>query len=330
MIMKYPKKRLRRLRHNKNIRDLFEDVSLSKSDLIYPIFICEGKNIKKEIPSLPNQYQLSIDNVNKICKELIKKKIKSIILFGVSSKKDETGLIACSENSIIPKAVKEIKKNFGDELLVICDLCNCSYTSHGHCGTLSDDDVDNDLTIKTLQKQAVFLAKSGADVIAPSDMMDGRVIKIREILDEEGFNKVPIFSYSEKYASSFYGPFRDAVDSSPQFGDRKSYQMNYKNSLEFYEEIQEDINEGCDAIIIKPALSYLDVIARVRDKHNIPIIAYNVSGEYSLIKAGEEKGFINEKEIIMEILYSIKRAGANAIITYHAIDAANYIDENNE
>ena len=326
MIMKFPNKRLRRLRYNKNIRNLFEDVFLSKSDLIYPIFVCEGKNVKKEIPSLPNQYQLSIDNVKKICKELLKKNIKSIILFGVSSKKDETGLIACSEDSIVPKTVKELKNNFGNELLILCDLCNCSYTSHGHCGTLSDNDVDNDLTIDTLAKQAVVLAKSGADVIAPSDMMDGRVKKIREELDKEGFNRIPIFPYSIKYASSFYGPFRDAVDSNPQFGDRKSYQMNFKNSLEFYEEIEQDIQEGCDAVIIKPALSYLDIIARVRDKYNIPIIAYNVSGEYSMVKAGAEKKWINEKETIIEILLSIKRAGANAIITYHAIDVANYLD----
>ena len=326
--MNYPRTRLRRLRYNKNVRELFEDVSIAKSDLIQPVFLVEGKNIKKEIKSLSGQYQLSIDNALIFCKNLINEGINSIILFGISSKKDDTGKISCSSKSIVPKAIKEIKKTFGDKLLVMADVCNCSYTNHGHCGTIVDNDVDNDLTLETLSMQALTLAKAGADVLAPSDMMDGRVQSIRNKLDSSGFEKIPVFPYSVKYASAFYGPFRDAVGSGPKKGDRKSYQMSFKNSKEYFREVEQDLTEGADAIIIKPALAYLDVISKVSNNYNIPIIAYNVSGEYSMIKSSAEKGHINEMDIIMETMCSMKRAGANAIITYFAFEIAKNLNSN--
>ena len=326
--MNYPRTRLRRLRYNKNVRELFEDVSIAKSDLIQPVFLVEGKKIKKEIKSLSGQYQLSIDNALIFCKNLINEGINSIILFGVSSKKDDTGKISCSSKSIVPKAIKEIKKTFGDKLLVMADVCNCSYTNHGHCGTIVDNDVHNDLTLETLSMQALTLAKAGADVLAPSDMMDGRVQSIRNKLDSSGFEKIPVFPYSVKYASAFYGPFRDAVGSGPKKGDRKSYQMSFKNSKEYLREVEQDLTEGADAIIIKPALAYLDVISKVSNNYNIPIIAYNVSGEYSMIKSSAEKGHINEMDIIMETMCSMKRAGANAIITYFAFEIAKNLNSN--
>ena len=326
--MNYPRTRLRRLRYNKNVRELFEDVSIAKSDLIQPVFLVEGKNIKKEIKSLSGQYQLSIDNALIFCTNLINEGINSIILFGVSSKKDDTGKISCSSKSIVPKAIKEIKKTFGEKLLVMADVCNCSYTNHGHCGTIVDNDVHNDLTLETLSMQALTLAKAGADVLAPSDMMDGRVQSIRNKLDSFGFEKIPVFPYSVKYASAFYGPFRDAVGSGPKKGDRKSYQMSFKNSKEYFREVEQDLTEGADAIIIKPALAYLDVISKVSNNYNIPIIAYNVSGEYSMIKSSAEMGHINEMDIIMETMCSMKRAGANAIITYFAFEIAKNLNSN--
>tara|TARA_B100001063_G_C16741114_1_gene544851 strand:- start:693 stop:1673 length:981 start_codon:yes stop_codon:yes gene_type:complete len=325
--MNYPNSRLRRLRYNPNIRKLLEDVSLKTSDLIYPIFVCEGENIKEEIESLPGQYRYSIDNLLILTKELISHNINSVLLFGVSDKKDDNGNIACNHKSVIPKAVKKIKENHNDDILVIADLCNCSYTSHGHCGTIIDGDVDNDLTIETLCKQSMILAESGVDIIAPSDMMDGRTGEIRKELDKNGFHKIPIFPYSIKYASSFYGPFRGAVSNSLNGGDRKTHQMSFKNSSEYLREIEQDINEGCDAVIIKPALSYLDIISKVKDRFNIPIIGYNVSGVYSMVKSASKENLIDEIDITMEILYSIKRAGATAIITYNAIEIAKKINK---
>ena len=327
--MNYPKTRLRRLRYNRNIRNMFEDITVNKSDLIQPIFLVEGKNIKKEIKSLRGQFQLSIDNALDFCKSLINEGVNSIILFGVSSKKDDTGEISCSIESIVPKAIKEIKNKFGDQLLVMADVCNCSYTNHGHCGTIVENDVDNDLTLETLSKQSLTLAKAGADVLAPSDMMDGRVQSIRNKLDSSGFEKIPIFPYSIKYASAFYGPFRDAVGSGPKKGDRKTYQMSFKNSNEYLREVEQDLNEGADAIIIKPALAYLDVINEVRRNFNVSIIAYNVSGEYSMIKSSAEKGHVNETDVLMETIYCMKRAGANAIITYFAYDIAKNLNSKN-
>lgn len=327
--MNYPESRLRRLRHNKIIREMFEDIKIFPQDLIYPIFVCEGKNIKNKINSLEGQFQISIDNVIKLCKKLIDLKINKILLFGVVSKKDISGEIACNSKSIIPQAISKIKEIFGNDILIIADICNCSYTSHGHCGTIKDNDVDNDTTTVTLANQSLVVARSGADVIAPSDMMDGRVKIIREKLDQNGYEKVPIFPYSIKYSSSFYGPFREAVNSDFSDGKRDTYQMNFKNSYEFIREIEQDLNEGSDAVIIKPALSYLDIINRVKNKFNVPIIAYNVSGEYSMVKSSAKNNHINEIEVILEIMHSIKRAGANSIITYHAIQLAKYFKDNN-
>ena len=323
--MSYPKTRLRRLRYNKAIRDLVDDTNLSAKDLIYPIFVCEGKKIKKEIKSMPGQYQLSIDNVLKICDELVSKNIKSIILFGIPSTKDEEGLVAIDQNGIVQRTIKEIKKK-NKNILVIVDVCNCQYTTHGHCGTIKDGDVDNDSTLKNLGSQALSLVKAGADVIAPSDMMDGRVKYIRNILDKSNYHKIPIISYSVKYASSFYGPFRNATDINLNFTDRKTYQMSFKSSNEALREAEMDIKEGVDVIIIKPALSYLDILYKIKSKYNIPVIAYNVSGEYSMLKAASEKNWIQSKETIFEILTSMKRAGANAIITYHALEISDYLN----
>ena len=319
------KVRLRRLRYNKTVRDLFEDTHLRSQDLIYPIFVCEGKNIKNEIKSMPGQYQLSVDRLPNLCNKLIEINIKSVILFGVPDKKDDDGKVAQDDNGIVQRAVKEIKKT-NNEILVIVDVCHCQYTLHGHCGTIDKGDVDNDKTVTNLGLQALSLARAGADVIAPSDMMDGRVNHIRNILDKNNFEKLPIFSYSVKYASAFYGPFRDAADNTPQHGDRKSYQMNYKNSLEAMREAETDINEGADALIVKPAMSYLDIIYRIKSKYSIPVIAYNVSGEYSMAHSAIDKNWI-DKQVIFEILTSMKRAGANAIITYHAIEIAEYLNE---
>ena len=320
------KVRLRRLRYNKTVRDLFEDTHLRPQDLIYPIFVCEGKNIKNEIKSMPGQYQISVDRLPSLCNKLIELNIKSVILFGVPDKKDDDGKVAQDDNGIVQRAVKEIKKT-NNEILVIVDVCHCQYTLHGHCGTIDKGDVDNDKTVTNLGLQALSLARAGADVIAPSDMMDGRVNHIRNILDKNNFEKLPIFSYSVKYASAFYGPFRDAAENTPQHGDRKSYQMNYKNSLEAMREAETDINEGADALIVKPAMSYLDIIYRIKSKYSVPVIAYNVSGEYSMAHSAVDKNWI-DKQVIFEILTSMKRAGANAIITYHAIEVAEYLNEN--
>ena len=327
--MTFPETRLRRIRYNPIIRDLVSDTNLSVKDLIFPVFVCDGKNIKKEIPSMPGQYQFSIDNLILKCKEIVDKGIKAILIFGVSKLKDSTGDIACMENNIVQRALKALK----DEkinLLLIADVCNCEYTSHGHCGTIVDGDVENDLTLNTLAKQSVSLAEAGADVIAPSDMMDGRVKHIRLKLDESGYYKIPILSYSVKYASSFYSPFRDAADSAPQGFDRKTYQMNYSNVNEAIREIEQDVLEGADMVIIKPALSYLDIISRVKNKFNVPVVAYSVSGEYSMIKAASQKKWINETDIILETITSIKRAGADIIITYYALEIADILNKENE
>ena len=324
-MMTYPKTRLRRLRYNKKIRDLVQETRLNSNDLIYPIFVCDGENIKKEIKTLPGQYQLSIDNVLNLCDQIVKKRIGGIILFGIPSKKDDDGMVSHDDNGIVQRAIKEIKKKKYD-ILIIADLCHCQYTSHGHCGTIVDGDVDNDLTLKNLGIQALSLVKAGADVIAPSDMMDGRVGYIREVLDNDGHIKIPIFSYSVKYASSFYGPFREAAKIKSNFGDRKTHQMNYNNSDEALREVEMDIKEGVDVIIVKPAMSYLDIISRIKSSYNIPIIAYNVSGEYAMVKSASKNKLISSPDIIIEILSSMKRAGANSIITYHAIEISELLN----
>ena len=326
--MSFPNTRLRRLRYNSLLRELVSETQLSVNDLIYPLFVCEGEKIKNEIPSMPGQFQFSIDNLIKKCKQVQEKGIKAILIFGVSKNKDKTGDIACSENSIVQRAIKAIKEE-NINLLLIADVCNCGYTSHGHCGTIVDGDVENDLTLNTLAKQSLSLVRAGADIIAPSDMMDGRVQAIRKVLDSSGFYKVPILSYSAKYASSFYSPFRDAADSSPKGFDRKTYQMNYSNSDESIREVEQDVLEGADMIMIKPALSYLDIISKVKQNFSLPIVAYSVSGEYSMIKAASLNNWINENDMMMETITSIKRAGADIIITYYALEIADVLNKKN-
>ena len=317
----FPTTRLRRLRKTAALRDMFREVHLSPADFIYPLFIVEGENIKKEISSMPSQFQLSIDNALRECEELTGLSVNSIILFGIPNEKDEVGSGAYAENGIIQKATRAIKEKFPD-MVVITDVCLCEYTSHGHCGIVGDGYVHNDKTLELLAKEAVSHAQSGADIIAPSDMMDGRIGTIRNALDASGFGDTPIMAYSAKYSSAFYGPFREAAESTPQFGDRKTYQMDFGNSDEALREIALDIQEGADIVMVKPALSYLDVIRRGKDNFNIPICAYNVSGEYSMVKAAAQNGWLDGEKVMMEILTSIKRAGADVIITYFAKEAA--------
>lgn len=317
----FPISRLRRLRKNPVVRDMFRETSVTKDDLIYPLFVVEGEGIKKEISSMPGQFQLSIDSVIRECAELETLGLKSMLLFGIPREKDEVGSGAYADDGIIQRAVREIKKNF-PEMLVITDVCLCEYTSHGHCGVVEDGYVQNDATLKLLAREAVSHAQSGADIIAPSDMMDGRVAAIRNALDEAGFAETPIMAYSAKFSSAFYGPFREAAESAPQFGDRKTYQMDFGNGDEAMREIALDIQEGADIVMVKPALSYLDLIRRTKDSFNIPVAAYNVSGEYSMIKAAAANGWLDGEKVMMEVLTSIKRAGADVMITYFAKDAA--------
>ena len=319
--MKFPQTRLRRLRKNKIIRSLFEDVDISLNDFILPIFVCEGKKVKRKISSLEGHYEFSVDELIKHCHYIKKIGINSIILFGVTDKKNDNCSTPLNSDSIIPNAIRHIKKEF-DDLLIIADLCNCEYTVNGQCGILKNGYVDNDETNKVLSKQALVLAEAGVDVVAPSDMMDGRVSIIRQNLDSNGFQNTLIFPYSVKYASFFYSPFRKAANINSPNIDRKTYQMNFKNSFEALREIELDIKEGADAFIIKPALSYLDIISKAKSKYNIPIIAYNVSGEYSMVAAASQNKWINRIDTIYEILISMKRAGASAIITYHALEVA--------
>ena len=317
----FPVSRLRRLRKTPALRDMFRGTTVSKADLIYPLFIVEGENVKKEISSMPDQFQLSIDNVIRECGELETLSIKGVLLFGIPLEKDEVGSGAYADDGIIQRATREIKKNF-PEMLVITDVCLCEYTSHGHCGVVEDGYVQNDATLELLAREAVSHAQAGADIIAPSDMMDGRVAAIRKALDEAGFAETPIMAYSAKFSSAFYGPFREAAESAPQFGDRKTYQMDFGNGDEAMREIALDIQEGADIVMVKPALSYLDLIRRTKDTFNMPIAAYNVSGEYSMVKAAAANGWLDGEKVMMEILTSIKRAGADVIITYFAKDAA--------
>ena len=273
---------------------------------------------------MPGNYQMSVDNIVEECKLLVDKGIKAILLFGIPEHKDDTGMVATHDDAIVQQAIKAIKKEIKD-IYLIADVCNCEYTVHGHCGTIVNNDVDNDLTIETLALQSLSFARVGVDMVAPSDMMDGRIGHIRRKLDDNGFSNLPIMSYAAKYASGFYGPFREAAESAPKFGDRASYQMNPANSDEAMREIALDIEEGADIIMIKPALSYLDIIRRAKDEFNIPIAAYNVSGEFSMVKAAAEKGWIDEKRLIREILTSIKRAGSDIILTYHAKEVADWL-----
>lgn len=320
------KQRPRRLRMNNQIRSLVRETRLGVDDLIYPIFLVEGNNIKKEISTLPGCYHFSVDMLKEEIEELIELGIKAVILFGVPNTKDEAGSEAYNENGIVQSGIREIKR-LSNDIMVITDVCMCQYTEHGHCGIIENEAVDNDLTLEYLAKIALSHAKAGADMVAPSDMMDGRVAAIRDILDMNGFKDVSIMSYSAKYSSAFYGPFRAAAHSSPQFGDRKTYQMDPCNSDEAIRETELDIMEGADIVMVKPALSYLDIIRRIKDNFNAPIAAYNVSGEYAMIKAAAKAGLVDEKAIVIEMLTSIKRAGADIIITYFAKDLARWILE---
>ncbi|MDM5298955.1 porphobilinogen synthase [Bacillus pumilus] len=318
--------RHRRLRTSAGMREMVRETFLRPSDFIYPIFFVEGENVRKEVPSMPGVYHMSVDLVKEEVQELVDLGIKSIIVFGVPDHKDHVGSEAYHDHGIVQRATIEIKKHF-PELVVVADTCLCQYTDHGHCGIVEDGEVLNDESLQFLAKTAVSQARAGADIIAPSNMMDGFVIAIREALDEAGFLHVPVMSYAVKYASAFYGPFRDAAHSTPQFGDRKTYQMDPANRLEALREAQSDVEEGADFLIVKPSLSYLDIIRDVKNEFTLPVVAYNVSGEYAMVKAAAQNGWISEKELVLEMLTSMKRAGAELIITYHAKDAAKWLSE---
>lgn len=318
--------RHRRLRRNQAIRNMVKEHHLRVEDLIYPLFVVEGENKKEEIPSMPGVYHFSLDRLNEEISEIISLGIPSIMLFGVPNEKDEIGTSADCEHGIVQKAIHQIKSSF-PELYVIADTCLCQFTSHGHCGVVKGDEIDNDESLARLVATAVSQAKAGADMIAPSNMMDGFVYSIRQGLDEAGFEHTPILSYAVKYASSFYGPFRDAAHSTPQFGDRRTYQMDPANAREALREAASDIAEGADMLMVKPGLAYLDVIYRVYQQFHLPVVAYNVSGEYSMVKAAALNGWIDEKKVVMEMLTGFKRAGAELILTYHAKDVANWLKE---
>ena len=312
---------MRRLRRTQRFRNLVRETTLSPESMIYPIFVCPGNKVRKEVSSMPGQLNLSIDNAVKTARTAEEAGIAGLLLFGIPPEKDEVGSDACDENGIIQRALRAIRENVRD-LLLITDVCLCEYTSHGHCGVIKHGDVQNDPTLKLLADSAVSHVRAGADMVAPSDMMDGRVAAIRRSLDSEGFSNVPIMAYAAKYASGFYGPFREAAGSTPQFGDRRSYQMDPPNAREALREIELDIDEGADIIMVKPALPYLDIITRARERFDIPIAAYQVSGEYSMIEAAARAGWIDRERIILETTTAIKRAGADVLITYYALELA--------
>lgn len=319
-------RRFRRLRRNVAIRDLVRETHLSVDDLIYPLFVVPGSGVKKETSSMPGVFQMSIDELLKECEEVVNLGIKSILLFGIPDVKDSVGSDALSDDGIIAKTLRAIKEKFPN-LYVITDLCFCEYTDHGHCGILCGDTVDNDATLEISVKQALIHAKNGADMIAPSGMMDGIIEALRNGLDENGYEGLPIMAYSTKFASAYYGPFRDVAESSPSFGDRKTYQMDPANRLEAINESLEDEEEGADILMVKPALAYLDIIRDLKDRTLLPVCAYNVSGEYALLKAGEKAGVIDYKKVMLETMISIKRAGADLIITYHAKELAKILNK---
>jgi len=321
----FPKKRMRRLRMTERIRAMVKETTISKDDLIYPIFIKEGMEGREAIETMPNQFRLALDEVRDEVLEIVSLGIPAVILFGIPQKKDATGSEAYNPDGIIQRAIGEIKDEVGDDLVVITDVCLCEYTDHGHCGVVEDEKILNDPTLELLAKEALSHVRAGADIVAPSDMMDGRIGAIREALDKEGFGDTIIMSYAAKHASSFYGPFREAADSTPSFGDRRSYQMDPANANEAMQEVYLDIEEGADIVMVKPALSYLDLIYRVKQEFAVPTAAYNVSGEYAMVKAAAKKGYIDEESIVMEIMTSIKRAGADLILTYHAKDVARWL-----
>ncbi len=319
--MFYPRYRPRRMRGNENLRRMIRETRLSVDNLIYPMFVVPGRRVKKLISSMPGNFQQSVDRIVEDAKEVYDLGIPAVILFGIPEKKDALGTRAYDSKGPVPEAIRAIKKKVPD-LIVITDVCLCEYTSHGHCGIVKNGKILNDPTLKLLTKEALSHVRAGADMVAPSDMMDGRVGAIREALDKEGFADIPIMSYAAKYASGFYGPFREAAESTPKSGDRRSYQMDPPNALEALREVALDIEEGADIVMVKPALAYLDIIYRVKEEFGYPVAAYNVSGEFSMIKAAGKRGWIDEKRIMMEVLTSIKRAGADMILTYFAKEAA--------
>lgn len=319
-------RRFRRLRQTEEMWSFVRETRIGREDLIYPVFVQEGRDIREPVPSMPGVFRYSIDRLDEILARIKSLGIPAILLFGIPGHKDERGSGAYDPEGITQRAIRFIKEKM-PSLLVIADICLCEYTSHGHCGLVGDGQVLNDETLPLLARAAVTNADAGADIIAPSDMMDGRVAAIRKALDEEGHKNVPVLSYSAKYASGYYGPFRDAAESAPQFGDRRSYQMDPANARQAGEEMEDDLEEGADMLIVKPALAYLDILKMARDRFAVPVIAYNVSGEYSMVKAAARMGWIEEKRIVMENMIAMKRAGADRIITYHALDVAGWLLE---
>jgi len=317
--------RTRRLRANAIIRNMVRETRISKDSLIYPMFFEEGENIFEEIESMPGQYRMSIDRCDSVIKELLDAGVGAVMLFGIPKHKDEVGSEAYHDHGIVQEAIRYIKENY--PIYVIGDVCMCEYTSHGHCGILKGYDVDNDTTIKYIAKIALSQVEAGADMVAPSDMMDGRVSEIRELLDANGYENIPIMSYSAKYASAFYGPFRAAADSAPAFGDRKTYQMDVHNIREALKEVYDDVAEGADIVMVKPAMSFLDVVTKVKEITDIPVAAYSVSGEYAMVKSAAKDGFIDEEKIMCEMAVSAFRAGADIYITYYAKELAKCIDK---
>ena len=323
--MQFPEYRARRTRRTEGLRRLVRETKVSVDDFIYPMFVEEGEGIKNEISAMPGQYRYSVDQLDEVLKELSDLAIPGVILFGIPETKDPLAREALRADGVVPRAISKIKEQ-APELVVITDICVCEYTSHGHCGIIQNKEVDNDTSLELLGEMSLAHARAGADVVAPSDMMDGRVGYIREALDEEGFDKVAILAYSAKFSSAFYGPFREAADSAPQFGDRRGYQMDPPNVREALREVTLDVEEGADIVMVKPALAYLDIISQVRDEFDLPVAAYNVSGEYSMIKAAAAAGWIDGEKVMMETLLGIKRAGADMILTYHALEAARLLN----
>lgn len=324
--MTFPQFRARRVRGNETLRRMVRETTLSANDLVYPMFAAFGSGIKKEISSMPGIFQQSIEHIVAEAREVYALGIPAVLLFGIPEKKDAVGSDAYSDHGIIQETIRAIKQDI-PELIVITDVCLCEYTDHGHCGLIVDGDVDNDSTLELLAREALSHARAGADMIAPSDMMDGRVAAIRSILDQNGFKSTPIMSYAVKYASGYYGPFREAAESTPQFGDRRSYQMDPANRLEAFREAASDIEEGADIIMVKPGLPYLDIVRDLRNEFNLPLAVYNVSGEYSMVKAAAANGWIDEKRVVLETMLGFKRAGADIIISYHAKEVANWLKE---
>jgi porphobilinogen synthase len=322
--MSFPTHRGRRLRRNEALRGLVRETRLSAAGLIYPMFVCPGHKVRQEVSSMPGVFQQSADQIVEECREVESLGIPGVILFGLPEKKDARGMSSIAADGVVQRAIEAIRKA-KLKLLVITDVCLCEYTDHGHCGVIEDGEVANDATLDILAKQAVSHARAGADIVAPSDMMDGRVGVIRESLDEHKFENISILAYAAKYSSAFYGPFREAAQSTPQFGDRRGYQMDPANAREALREVEMDLDEGADMVMVKPALPYLDIIRRVRDEFDVPVAAYNVSGEYSMVKGAVQKGWLDEQRVVMEILTSIQRAGAEIILTYHAKDAARWL-----